>query len=148
MTITTCTLIFLTPHLLFFSTGPNWTGLSLCVCVCVCVSSRSWAQIKEGAEGQKLGRGQQMPQVTSSPVGCQLNKPANKHCERTPANIISQLHTFIMSTHIHPIAYHYKRVGIKHWAHCLHCSFPDQNILKIWNLTFYLAEKTMKKVVI
>lgn len=46
----------MTPHLLFFS-------------VYVCGSSRPWAQIKEGAEGHKMGRGQQMPRVKLSPMG-------------------------------------------------------------------------------
>ena len=55
-------------------------------CVYVCGSSRSWAQIKEGAEGQEMGGGQQMPQVTWGPMGSQLNKLANKYSKQTPAN--------------------------------------------------------------
>lgn len=84
----------MTPHLLFFSAY-------------VCGSSRPWEQIKEGAEGHKMGRGQQMPQVKLSPMGSQRNKPANRHCERTPANIISQMHTFITApqTHTHSSCY-------------------------------------------
>lgn len=62
-------------------------------------SSRLRGKIKEGAEGQKMGRGQQMPQVTRSPKGSQLNKPASKHSKQTPANIVSQMRTFIKSTH-------------------------------------------------
>lgn len=69
------------------------------MCVHVCGSSRPWAQIKEGAQGQEMGRGQQMPQVKLSLMGRQLNKPANRHSERTPANITSQMHTFITASH-------------------------------------------------
>ncbi|TNN79362.1 hypothetical protein EYF80_010386 [Liparis tanakae] len=43
-----------------------------------------------------MGRGQQMPQVTSSPMGIQRNKPANKHSEQTPADFTPQMHTFII----------------------------------------------------